>query len=392
MEYIYARNITEIRNDYTMFLTSIITPFLYEGIKSVYSFALNAHKEFLERGKHDPTIKSPGVLKLFQTSLKEMPGLNNNDIEIETQRIKSGSKCADYFDDLVRAVIKSNIILLTFSNSRKYPDIVKEKYENKVEVKDFIHKCYIESARAFYNNPELFWHEFPPLEMKRNQREACDLIKLAIGEAIRKMLPIKLILKEYLSDDYIEDDNDISRRIPESQYMNIQSMITRDLYGDDLLGRKPVPQGGILEDDDLGPTHNAENTTGKKLIESSSEETSSESDNAMDDDEALREIEKHLRESEKPEEVHAPAFHQDEPQIAEQNTINQPADNPHVIPQAALNNEIQELLKKSNSVLNDEKNKKPSKRDIQLLKEIEDQIRPKKEEPDRKQFFEQYMK
>ncbi len=156
---VYERNITEIKNEYTTFLVNLITPFIYEGIKSVYSFALNAHKEFTERGKHDPTVKSPGILKIFQLSLKEIPTLNNNSIEIETGRIKSGCKCSDWFDDLVRAVIKSNIVLLTFSNPKKCPEIVKEQYHNKIEIKDFIHKCYIESARLIYNNPELFWHD-----------------------------------------------------------------------------------------------------------------------------------------------------------------------------------------------------------------------------------------
>ena len=41
--------------------------------------------------------------------------------------------------------------------------------DNKIEIKDFLHKCYIESARLIYNKPELYWHEFSPLEIKRNQ-------------------------------------------------------------------------------------------------------------------------------------------------------------------------------------------------------------------------------
>ena len=131
MDYFYERNIVEIKNEYTIFLINIITPFIYEGIKSVYAFSINTDNEFNERGKHDPDIKSPGILKLFQLSLKEIPTLNNHAIEVEVNRIKSGSKCADWFDDLVKAVIKSNIVLLTFNNHKKVPDIVKEKYHDK---------------------------------------------------------------------------------------------------------------------------------------------------------------------------------------------------------------------------------------------------------------------
>lgn len=230
MDYIYERNITEIKLEYTTFLMNILTPFIYEGIKSVYVFALNAHTEFVERGKYDPEVKSPGVLKIFQLSLKEIPTLNNNTLDIETNRIKSGCKCSDWFDDLVKAVIKSNIVLLSFTNHKRKSKILKEDYHNKINVKDFIHKCYIESARLIYCHPELFWHEYATLEIKRNQRETFELIKQAIQEAIRKMLPIKLILTEYLSEDYVDNDDDVSNMVPSSQYENVKKMVQKDLH------------------------------------------------------------------------------------------------------------------------------------------------------------------
>jgi len=212
------------------FLVNLITPSVYEGIKSVYNFAQRTHEDILKKGRTDPQSKSPGVLKLFQTCLKEIPLLNNNAMEIETERIKTTCKCGDWFDDLIKATVKSYIVLLTFTNPRGISNIVKEGYHNKIVVRDFVHKTYIETARLVYNNPELFWHEFPPLEVKRNQRDTCNLIKSAIGEAITKMLPMKLVLKEYLQNNYVEDDfNDITKQINETQYANVKSMIDRDL-------------------------------------------------------------------------------------------------------------------------------------------------------------------
>jgi len=247
----YERNITEIKNEYTIFLSNLMVPFIYEGIKSVYMFAVNANNEFVERGKHDPDVKSPGVLKIFQLSLKEIPTLNSNSIEIETNRIKNGSRCADWFDDLVRATIKSNIVLLSFTNPAKCPDIVKQKYHDQIQITDFVHKCYIESARIIYNNPELFWHEFPPLEVKRNQRDACELIKLGIQEAIRKVLPIKEILKEYLANDYdfIEEQNATNEANYATIYTLIQNELSRDRTGQGQPINQPHPGGSILEDD-----------------------------------------------------------------------------------------------------------------------------------------------
>lgn len=229
MTHFYEKNIVEIKNEYTSFLINIITPLLYEGMKSIYIFSVETHGKFIEKGKFNSEIKSPGILKIFQTCLREVPSLNNQTIEEETIRIKNGSKCAEWFDDLIKAVIKSNIVLLTFTTTKNKSDIVNGKYHERIETKDFIHKCLIETARAIYNNPELFWHEYPTLEIKRNQRETCELIKQGVAEAIRKMLPMKLILQEYLKNDYLEDNRDITKKFTDSDYKNIANMIKRDL-------------------------------------------------------------------------------------------------------------------------------------------------------------------
>lgn len=230
MEY-FQGNIVEIKNIYMTHLINIVTPSIYEGIKSVYIHAIKIHDIMVEEGKIDPSSVSPGILKIFQTCLKEIPSLNNNSIENETNRIKNDSKCSDWFDDLIKAVVKSHIKLLIFDGKCKTTiDEELKNYHNKIETKDFVHKCYIEVARLLYNSPELFWHEFPPLEIKRNQKEVYELIKIATGEAIRKILPNKLILQEYLKEKYIDDnDNDISVNIKNSEYMNVKSLVEKDL-------------------------------------------------------------------------------------------------------------------------------------------------------------------
>lgn len=253
MSHFYERNIIEIKNEYTTFLINIITPFLYEGIKSYYKYAMDAHHQILEKTKYNSKIKSPGILKLFQLCLKEVPLLNNHAIETETKRIKEHSKCSDWFDDLTKAVIKSNIVLLTFSTNEN-SDIVNDKYHERINVKEFIHKCYIECARIIYNYPELFWHEYPPLEIKRNQRETFVIIEKAIKEAIRKMLPIKLILQEFLKNDYVSDDNNI-QNISDSHYINVKTMVERDLHGNhSLQHHQTIPQKKTTQPHHQQPT------------------------------------------------------------------------------------------------------------------------------------------
>lgn len=205
MPHFYEKNIVEIKEEYTLFLINLITPLLYEGISSLYTYAVSSYKE-IEKQRRRSRIENPGILKLFQTLLKEVPDLNNAQIESEYLRVKEGSRVSEWFDDLIKAVIKSNIVLLTYQKKEKSL-LVEQRHHEQISPKDFIHKCYIEIARSIYNNPELFSHEFPSLKIKKNQREICEIIKNCIRQAIRKMLPIKLILQEYLSKDYDLDES-----------------------------------------------------------------------------------------------------------------------------------------------------------------------------------------
>lgn len=222
MGHFYEHNISEIRNEYTSFLINILTPFIYEALKSFYEYAIQSHEKLIESGKNDPNIKIIGVSQLFQIALKEIPTLNNHSLEVETDRIRSGCKCADWFDDLIRAVIKSNIILLTFTNSKNVSDILAEEFHNKFEIKDFIHKCLISSAVYMYNNPHLFNNKLHSTEIKKNQMIIYQFIGDGIREAIRKTLPMKVILTEYLTNNVLDD---------QEQFNKVQQLVHQDMRG-----------------------------------------------------------------------------------------------------------------------------------------------------------------
>lgn len=213
MKHYYEKNIVEIKNEYTEFLINILSPLIYEGIKSIYEKA-----QALE-AIYKKSSNNPGILKIFQICLKDIPNLNKLALENETNRIKEKSKCSEWFDALLMSVIKSNIILLTF-NAKNKSNIIEEKHHEKIDTSLFIHKCYIECSKVFYNCPEIFWHNYAPLEIKKNQKEIFDIIKNGIKEAIRKSLPIKLILDEYLTND-IEIESD-------RKYIQIKSLIDKD--------------------------------------------------------------------------------------------------------------------------------------------------------------------
>ena len=210
----YERNIVEIRNEYTDFFINMVAPLIFEGMTSIYARSLELESQYNEVSKKNVSIKNPGVLKIFQHFLKGIPNLNINLIESEMIRIRDTSKNADIFEKLIRSVFKSNIILLTYNASGKECKLVNEKFHERIDIKNFIHKIYIECAIQFFNYPELFWHKYSTNETQKNKREAINVIKECIREAILKVLPLNDILVEYLKNDYIQNqDEEASHKV-----------------------------------------------------------------------------------------------------------------------------------------------------------------------------------
>ncbi|XWV26309.1 hypothetical protein QJ857_gp0765 [Tupanvirus soda lake] len=177
----------EIKNEYTEHLVETLTPYIYEGLTSIYKEAVRLA---------DETNCTEKTLMIFQKLLQSINTWNQLRINDETNRIKQLSNTADYLDDLVKAVIKSNIILLVYSNS--VSNIIGQSFYNSLTTATFIHRCYTECGKDAHNNPYLFFHEIDPMDYKRNQIIINTKIQEGITRAIRKILPISLILKEYL--------------------------------------------------------------------------------------------------------------------------------------------------------------------------------------------------
>lgn len=238
MTHFYEKNIVDIKKEYTEYLLNILTPLLYEGFNSIYSKARITDQSFNEACKKDPNLKNPGIIAIFQHFVSGIPKLNDHLIEEETKRIRDNSRCANFFDDLIKAVIKSNIILLTYNSSGKKCKLVEEKFHQNMDIKAFVHKCYVECSRIFYDHALLFWHELPPNDLKYNKQIIYQLVKHGIKNAIRHTLPMKLILEEYLKNDYIVEANEEDQM--NNKFIKIKDMLNRDIYQD-----QDQDEGGI---------------------------------------------------------------------------------------------------------------------------------------------------
>ena len=208
----------ETKYEYTTQLVNVLTSLVYEGLNSIYTEALKTSNG------------AENILKVFQSFLRRIPKWNSEIIKQESDRILTNSKSVSWLSDLVKATLKANMIILTYNPSLKLQHKIDPKYYKDIKLEDFIHKIYIECARELWNNPYLMYHQYSTIELKRNQRDIIMLIKEAIKEAVRKLLPLKEILEIYLDDELeINNVNDFDKNISEIDERNIQKLINKDL-------------------------------------------------------------------------------------------------------------------------------------------------------------------
>lgn len=212
--------LVEIKIEYTNQFVNIIAPYIKDGIQSIYNEGVKVSKQGDE-------------LKTFQTFLKQIPVWATLTINSEKDRILNESNSRQLLEDLLKAIIKSNIMILTNTPPEKKHEL---KINFVLDFAEFIHQAYIESARMFYQNPFLYYHKYPPPDITRNQRDALNMIKEAIREAIRKMLPMNLILKEYLGNAYSESsiakaekkNVDIERIVTEQDKIRAETLLQKE--------------------------------------------------------------------------------------------------------------------------------------------------------------------
>ena len=190
--------LVEIKNEYNNRVNNILSKLIYEGLNSIYS-------------KSKEVSKGDDVLKIFQSFLKRVPKWNEEILVNELERIKSSmtSENFELLNILIKAALRSSYDILThdMQNNKIVIENRKSIIDN-FEFSNFIQDIYINCSKEIYNNPFLFYHNYSPVEIKRNQREILILIKKSIEESIKSTIPIELIVNIYISDSEILPSND----------------------------------------------------------------------------------------------------------------------------------------------------------------------------------------
>lgn len=214
--------LVDAKKEYTNHLIDALRSGIITGLKALYDDADEACK-------HDNTPNE--VIMEFQRNLERVPKWSQDVINKELKRI---GKEADWNDNL------SDLITATFITHTKVLAVLNKNNKKRIELKvpkssHFIHLCYIESARKLWKAPYLFCiRGNNKIEQCRNIEETDNIIKLAIEETIRKLLPVKAILREYFDDEPEEEepnmeDEDVKLSMTPRQKTNILRLVKKEL-------------------------------------------------------------------------------------------------------------------------------------------------------------------
>lgn len=185
--------LVDAKTEYTKQLLDLLTPRIYEGIASLYGDATAMCT----------TQQDEQILLTFQKFLRTVPKWKDDILFTEYKRIVKKSDC-EFLNDLITAVFVSHTKVLTAIKSNT--EVSSTPLQLTIPSStSFIHACYIQVAREFWRNPYLMDDSISACDQQRNMRDSYTLIDNSISESIRKQLPIRDILREYLGDT-VDDD------------------------------------------------------------------------------------------------------------------------------------------------------------------------------------------
>lgn len=186
-----------------------------EYTKQLCQYMLPALQQYFLDMLEDAKQKEPDtkrVLLKFQQLFEEVPDWNADKVQRETTALATSTHC-DYLEELLTAVFIAHTKVLSairLSSRQKKLHITIPKLDH------FLHRTLIECSRLLWSNTYLFSMNAPSMERQKNLRQIEAILHDGIQQAIRSMLPVKNILREYLreEEDDLEEEKDEDEEKP----------------------------------------------------------------------------------------------------------------------------------------------------------------------------------
>ena len=149
------------------------------------------------------TTDSKKILWQFQNQLNDIPNWNIDKVTMEVSIINENCGC-DYLEDLLTAVFIAHTKILTAirissGSKQKKVQITVPKVEH------FLFRVLCESSKSIWRSVYLFSDGASSIERQQNYKNVEQLLHSSIQQAVRSMVPVKSILKDFVSHDDEED-------------------------------------------------------------------------------------------------------------------------------------------------------------------------------------------
>jgi hypothetical protein len=144
------------------------------------------------------------ILLMFQKLLEEVSDWNVDKVQRETSALTAATHC-DYLEELLTAVFIAHTKVLSairLTSKQKKLQITIPRLEH------FLHRTLTECSRLIWSSTYLFSTAAPSIERQKNLRQIETILHDGIQHAIRSMLPVKNILREYLKEDDDEEEEE----------------------------------------------------------------------------------------------------------------------------------------------------------------------------------------
>ena len=185
-----ANTYSDARSEYTKQLCQLLVPSYFQWYLVI-----------LEKAREQATQEPKKLLWHFQTLLNDIPEWNMEKVNTEISQLQTSCGC-DYMEDLLTAVFIAHTKVLTsirVSNKQKKVQITVPKVEH------FLFKVLCESSKLLWGSSFLFREGISSIDKQQNYRAIESLLSEGIIQAVRNMIPVKSILRDFVSVD--EDDD-----------------------------------------------------------------------------------------------------------------------------------------------------------------------------------------
>ena len=173
------------------------TLFFLQGFDTIYNNTLQKCRKYRF------------LLKQFQEDLEKIHLWNALIIDNEHKRFMISGNC-DWLDNLIKACflelseqfVRTHNVSYDLSNVVLPPGNV------------FIHKCYINIARALWKQPQLLFHDFTAVEKLRNREVFTSIIQKTIIDTFKTNLPMENMIDVFLDQDGGGSSNELYVNTP----------------------------------------------------------------------------------------------------------------------------------------------------------------------------------